>query len=93
MDALLIAGFVLAVLGLMAWLFTAAAVAYILYKYVYQPWLVVRRDLAALAEKVRQLDAASGNGRVSALDDAEVARREARLNARARAQHGTLTPP
>lgn len=84
MDALIIAGFVLAVLGLMAWLFTVGAVTYILWKYVYTPWGVMRADVSALAAWRRSVDEQLNQARLMSLDDAEVARREARLQARAR---------
>ena len=86
MDALLIAGFVLAVLALTLCLFLVLAMSYVLYKYVYTPWRVIRADLTALFAKVQDLERAASQARVMTLSNEEVARREARINARARAQ-------
>lgn len=34
------------------WVFTVAGVSYCIYQYVYLPWKVVRKDMAALAELI-----------------------------------------
>lgn len=85
MDALIIAGFILGVLALMAWIFTMAAITYVLWKYVFIPWKVMRNDVQYLSNKVKTLEAQQSRERVLAVDDAHAARAEARLNARARA--------
>lgn len=84
MDALIIAGFVIAVLALVLVLMLIPVISYILWKYVLTPWRVMRADVAALASWRRTVDERLNQAQVMALDDAEVARREARLQARAR---------
>ena len=85
MDALILTGFILGVLGLFAWIFTMLAVSYVLYKYVFVPWKVMRADVTALAAKIRVIEASMNRNQVIAADDAHAVRAEARLNARARA--------
>jgi hypothetical protein len=90
-DALIIAGFVIAVVALALSMFLIVGVSYVLWKYVYTPWTVMRADVAALAVWRRGVDDKLNQAAVMALDDAEVARREARLQARARGRMpGTL---
>ena len=84
MDALIIAGFVIATVALALSLFLILMVGYVLWKYVYTPWTIMRADVAALAQWRRSVDDKLNQAAVMALDDAEVARREARLQARAR---------
>jgi hypothetical protein len=84
MEALIIAGFVIAVLALALSLFLIVGVSYVLWKYVYTPWTIMRADVSALAQWRRTVDERLNQAQVMALDDAEVARREARLQARAR---------
>lgn len=86
MESLLIAGFVLAVLALMAWLFTVIGVAYAIYRFVWQPWRVMRTDINALNEAVKALAAQVQRAQVLAHSDEETARIEARMNARQRAR-------
>ena len=88
MEALIIAGFVLAVLALVLTGVIAGIVAYIQYKYVIVPWGVMRKDVAALAGKVSSLEAQVQRASVMAKTDEEIARAEARLNARQRARLG-----
>lgn len=86
LAALWMAGFVLSVLALFAWVFTVFAVSYVLYKYVWTPWKVVRTDITALANKVRIMEAnMNRNQAQTALSDEQTARVEARLRARDRA--------
>ena len=87
MDALILTGFILGVLGLMAWLFTVIGVAYAIYKYVYAPWKIMRADVSALNDAVKSLAAQVQRAAVLAHDDGEIARIEARMNARARARN------
>lgn len=89
LSGLLIAAFVLAVLGLFAWIFTMLAVTYVLYKYVFVPWKVMRTDVTALAAKMRIVEASMNRNQVMAADDAHAVRAEARLSARARAAQMT----
>lgn len=86
MESLLIAGFVLAVLALMAWVFTVAAVTYVLYRYVATPWKVMRTDMTALAQKMTMVESMVNRAQVLAHSDEDTARIEARMNARQRAR-------
>lgn len=86
MDALILTGFVLSVLALMAWLFTVLGVAYAIYKYVFAPWKVMRADVSALHVEVKNLAGQLQRAQVLAHDDGEIARIEARMNARQRAR-------
>ena len=35
-----------------AWLFTVGGVSYSIYRYVYKPWTIVRKDIAALNQSL-----------------------------------------
>ena len=85
MEGFVIAGFVIAVLAAMAWLFTMLALTYVLWRWAYVPWKVMRADVAALNAKIRIIEASMSRNQVIAADDAHAVRAEARLNARARA--------
>lgn len=86
MDALIIAGFVLAVLALVLAFVLAGIVAYIQYKYVALPWKVMRADVTALHAEFQALKSTVQQAQVIARSDAEVAAIEARINARQRAR-------
>lgn len=88
MEGLLIAAFVLASTACIGLLFIAGAVAYVLYKYVALPWKVMRADMIALAQKVQAVEASVQRAQVIARSDEEIARIEARQNARERARRG-----
>jgi hypothetical protein len=90
-DALIIAGFILAVLAVVLCLVLAGVVSYVLYAFVYTPWKVMRQDLVALAQWRQSVEDRLVSSGQSALDDVEIARREARLAARART-HGLRAP-
>ena len=68
---------------LAAWVLTSAAVAYALWRYAYQPWRVVRADVAALNAKVDQhvawAQATMTTRRMSSMTDEELASVERRL--------------
>lgn len=81
------AGVILGTLALTAWLFTLGIVSYVLWRYAYTPWMVMRRDVAALDAKIEELRAYTkqelGLRAARALSDEEAARMEAatrRLN-------------
>jgi hypothetical protein len=38
-----------------AWLFTTVGVAYVVYRYVYKPWTVVRADITKLAQDQQEI--------------------------------------
>lgn len=88
MDALIISGFVLAVLALTLCFVLAGVVAYVLYRYVAVPWKVMRTDMTALAGKMRMVEEMVNRADVMSHSDADVARIEARLNARQRSRMG-----
>lgn len=80
-------GAVLGAVALTAWVFTVVGVAYVLWRYAYTPFMVMRRDIAALNEKVEELREYTkqefGLRAARALSDEEQARMEAasrRLN-------------
>lgn len=84
-DPLALAAFVMAVFALAASLLVIVAAGYILWRYAYQPFTILRRDVAALNAKVddtrTQLDGAMEQmrRRVGAMSDAELASIERRL--------------
>jgi hypothetical protein len=84
MDALILAGFVLAVLALTLTFVFVGVAAYVLYRYVVLPWRIMRTDMQALAGRFKELEATVSRAEVMARSDADVARAEARLNARQR---------
>jgi len=67
--------------ALTAWVFTVVGVAYAFWRYGYLPWLVMRKDLAALNQKFEDFHAQTkqefGLRAARALNDAEEARVEA----------------
>lgn len=79
-------------LGLMtaSWLFTVGAVVYVMYRYVYLPWKVMRKDLAALDAKIEEVRQTATTRRAEAMTEEEAAFIEGRLRARstARASQG-----
>lgn len=89
MDALVVAGFVLAVLALTLTFVFVGVAAYVLYRYVVLPWRVMRTDVQALAGKVRLLEETVNRADVLAHSDADIARIEARMNARQRSRQVT----
>lgn len=84
MDTLILTAFVLAVVALAFWVFTVFAIAYTIYRYVFTPWKVLRADITALHQRLAAAESALNQARVHAMNDAETARIEARLNARQR---------
>lgn len=76
----------MAVLALMAWLFTVLGVAYAIYRFVWTPWKVMRADITALHSEVKSLAEQVRRAQVLAHDDADLARIEAKINARQRAR-------
>lgn len=75
------------ILGFMtaAWLFTLAGGAYSVYRYVRQPWIVMRKDVVALNDRIntlgdliQQYQQEQGLRRAMALDDVGVAQVERR---------------
>ena len=73
-----------------AWFFTVAAVAYAVWKYVFLPWQVMRRDVQAVVALVNDQNAKIAAladqvkiSHVMNLDDAELARRETKARQRA----------
>ena len=91
MDSIVIAGFVLAVLALVLALVLAGVVAYIQYKYVVLPWKVMRTDVQALLVRVQTVEASVQRAQVIARSEEEIARIEARQQARERARgRGTM---
>lgn len=87
MESLVLSGFVLATLALMAWLFTVLGVTFAIYHFVWKPWKVMRADVVALHTEMKNLAAQVQRAQVLAHSDEEVARIEARMNARARARN------
>jgi hypothetical protein len=84
MDALILAGFVLAVLALTLTFVFVGVAAYVLYRYVVLPWRIMRTDMQALSTRFKELEATVSRAEVMARSDADIARAEARLNARQR---------
>ena len=84
---MILTGFVLSVLGLMAWIFTVLGVAYAIFHFVWRPWKIMRADVAALNDTVKALASQVQRAAVLAHDDGEIARIEARMNARQRARN------
>lgn len=87
MDTLLA---VLVGFSLAAWLLTLLGVGYAIWRYAFLPFGVLRRDVAALAQKAQQTDErlaelqrAVNPARVSAYSDAELAAIERRQRAAA----------
>lgn len=83
MEGLIVAAFVLSTIAAVFGLVTAIAVGYVIYRYCYLPWRVIRADIAALNTEVAGL---RQQAQVRAMTDADVARAEARLSARQRAR-------
>lgn len=67
------------------WVWTVVAVAYVLWRYAYCPFRVLRADLQALATRVRDLSEEIGLRKVPVLSEADVARAEARQRLRQQA--------
>ena len=74
-----------------AWLFTVGAVVYSIWKYVFLPWKVMRKDMIGLFEAIKQVqgDAQEALKLVQArgmnkLTDEEIAFAEKRMEARQR---------
>lgn len=65
------------------WAVTVVAVAYTIWRYVYSPWVVVRRDIAALNAKVDEhikwTQETLTTRRLAAMTDEELASIERRL--------------
>lgn len=85
MNALLIAGFVLATVAVTLAMIQAPIIAYVIWKFVYTPWKVMRTDVIALNAKIASLEQ---QARVRSMSDADIARAEAKLNARQKARLG-----
>ena len=85
MDGLLVAAFVLAAVGAIAWVFTIIATCFALWQWVYLPWKVMRADIVALNREMGEL---RQQARVKIMSDEEVAHVEARMNARERVRRG-----
>ncbi len=83
MDSLIIAGFVLSTVAFCFGFVLLGVVAYVIYRYCYAPWKVMRSDIIALNVEIQGL---KQQAQVRAITDAEAARAEARLNARTRAR-------
>jgi hypothetical protein len=86
MEALTIAAFIIATLALAVAFITIPVVSYVVWKYVFIPWKVMRTDVERLSAKVRVIEASMTRNQVQGVSDEHAARVEARLNARARAQ-------
>jgi hypothetical protein len=84
-EAIQIAGFVIAVLALAIVLMITPVVAYVMWRYAVTPFRVMRADIVALNREVGDL---RQQARVKVMSDEEVARTEARLNARQRVRMG-----
>ena len=75
-------------LGLMTalWATSSLATVYAIWRYVYSPWLVLRRDVAALAGRIEALDRQVQDAlrvKNAAMSDEEVARIERKFSRRA----------
>lgn len=72
---------VLSTIALVVWAFTLGIVGYGMWRYCYLPWLVMRKDIAALNEKIETYqernNAEFGLRAARALSDEEEARFEA----------------
>lgn len=83
MVSLIVLALVLSVIALVVWLFTAAAVGYVLWRYAYTPWMVMRKDVTALNQKTDDLKewtkSEMGLRAARTLSDEEEARMEAIL--------------
>lgn len=87
-DPIVIAGFVIAVVALAIVLVLIPVIAYVIWRYVAAPWKVMRADIQALHAKISGLEQ---QARVKVMTDEEIARTEARLNARQRARMGSMS--
>lgn len=65
-----------------AWLFTIGGVAYTTWRYVYAPWKVMRKDIAALSEAVEGVRGEMKHRKALYLPDDELARMESRAAVR-----------
>ena len=68
------------------WVVTVGGMVYTIWRYVYSPWLVLRRDITALVGKVDALDRQVQDAariKNAVMDDAEVARIERKMARRA----------
>lgn len=63
-----------------AWLFTLLSVAYVMWRYVYSPWKVLRADIASLHSQIQGIQSELRLRRAMYLGDEE---RLARLESRA----------
>jgi hypothetical protein len=83
-------------LGVMtcAWLCQSLVLAYVIYRYVYLPWKVVRRDFAAIGQKFTEYDksfeelkgAFQAKRLIAAMTDEELAMAEMKAKAREHAR-------
>lgn len=85
-SALVLVSFILSVLALVLTFVFVGVAAYVLWRYVVIPWRVMRSDVTVLHGEVKSLAAQVQRAQVLAHDDAEIARIEARVNARQRAR-------
>lgn len=77
---------VLVGISLTLWFCTTLAVAYAMYRYVFLPWKVIRKDLAALDIKIEEVRQLSAIRRAEVMSDQEAAFIEERLRARSAAR-------
>lgn len=69
-------------LSLGLWVTTVAAVAYVLWAWVYKPWKVMRTDIAAAGQAASAAVQAVQQARVMTMTDEEVSLRERQMQAR-----------
>ncbi len=78
--------------SLALWLCTVGIVAYTIWRYVYNPWKVMRRDIEALRaltdETAATAQAANVGRKLEMFSDEELAKIEARQTARSRGRAG-----
>lgn len=76
-----LAAVILSTVAVVMWLSTLLGVAYVLWRYAYTPWLVMRKDITALNQKTDDNHAwvknELGLRSIRAISDEEIARAEA----------------
>ena len=75
-------------ISLALWFCSVLAVAYVLWRYSYTPWKVMRKDIAALSAQVEEIRQLSSIRRAEVMGEEEAAFIEGRLRSRSTARAG-----
>lgn len=60
-------------ISLTAWIFTVLGVSYVVWRYVWTPWKIMRSDIKALHDKVEQVNQELGLRKALTRSDSEIA--------------------